>query len=48
MPLDYLDTFQQKVEQVTVASITDAFKRRVNPQLLQTITVGKSAEKSVK
>ncbi len=48
MPLDYLDTFQQKTELVTVASITDAFKRRVNPQLLQTITVGKSAEKSVK
>ncbi len=48
MPLDYLDTFQQKIEQVTAASITDAFKRRVNPQLLQTITVGKSAEKSAK
>ena len=48
MPLDYLDTFQQKTEQVTVASITEAFKRRVNPQLLQTSTVGKSAEKSVK
>ena len=48
MPLDYLDTFQQKVEQVTIATITDAFKRRVNPQLLQTITVGKSAEKSAK
>ena len=48
MPLDYLDTFQQKTELVTVASITDAFKRRVNPQLLQTITVGKSAEKSGK
>jgi zinc protease len=48
MPMDYLDTFQQKIEQVTVPSITDAFKRRVNPQLLQTITVGKSAEKSAK
>jgi zinc protease len=48
MPLDYLDTFQQKVEQVSSASITDAFKRRVIPQLLQTITVGKSAEKSAK
>ena len=48
MPLDYLDTFQQKTEQVTVASITEAFKRRVNPQLLQTLPVGKSAEKSVK
>jgi len=40
LPLDYLDTFQQHVEQVTAASITDAFKRRVNLQLLQTITVG--------
>jgi zinc protease len=54
MPLDYLDTFQQKTEAVTAASITDAFKRRVNLQLLQTITVGKSEtigkaeEKSVK
>jgi zinc protease len=44
MPLDYLDTFQQKVEQVTVASITDAFKRHVNPNLLQTITVGGSGK----
>jgi zinc protease len=44
LPLDYLDTFTQKIEQVTVASITDAFKRRVKPQLLQTITVGKSAK----
>ncbi len=41
LPLDYLDTFQQKIEQVSVASITEAFKRRVNPALLQTITVGK-------
>jgi zinc protease len=44
MPLDYLDTFQQKIEQVTVASITDAFKRRVNLQQLQTITVGQRAK----
>jgi zinc protease len=48
MPLDYLDTFQQKVDQTTVASITDAFKRRINLNALQTITVGKSAEKSAK
>ncbi len=46
MPLDYLDTFQQNIEQVTVASITDALKRHVNPQLLQTITVGKAEAKS--
>jgi zinc protease len=44
LPLDYLDTFQKKIEQLTVASISDAFKRRVDPQLLQTITVGKSSD----
>lgn len=44
LPLDYLDTFQQHIEQVSVASISDAFKRRVNPQLLQTVTVGKRAK----
>jgi len=45
MPLDYLDTFQQNVEKVTVASIKDAFKRRVDPQLMQTITVGGLTDK---
>jgi len=44
LPLDYLDTFQKKIEQVTVHSIADAFKRRVDPQLLQTVTVGKNLE----
>lgn len=48
MPLDYLDTFRQNVEQVTVASIKDAFKRRVDTQLMQTITVGGSANNSEK
>jgi zinc protease len=43
LPLDYLDTFRQKVEASTIATITDAFKRRVNTELLQTVTVGKSA-----
>lgn len=42
LPLDYLDTFQQRVEEVTVASIIDAFKRRVRPELLTTITAGGS------
>jgi zinc protease len=41
MPLDYLDTFQQNVQNVTKAQIADAFKRRVNLNLLQTVTVGK-------
>ncbi|CAA9890443.1 Peptidase M16 domain-containing protein [Candidatus Methylobacter favarea] len=48
LPLDYLDNFQKKIEQVTAASITEAFKHRVNLQLLQTITVGKTERKSEK
>jgi zinc protease len=48
MPLDYLDTFQQNIDKVTAASIKDAFKRRIDPQLMQTITVGGSANKSEK
>ncbi|MFI3189744.1 zinc protease [Crenothrix sp. D3] len=42
MPLDYLDTFQQKIEATTIATITEAFKRRVNLNALQTVTVGKT------
>jgi len=45
LPLDYLDTFQQNVEQVTVASIKEALKRRVKSELLQTVTVGQAAAK---
>ncbi|MGR8930835.1 MAG: M16 family metallopeptidase [Gammaproteobacteria bacterium] len=41
-PLDYLDTFPAKVEAVTVEQIKDAFRRRVQPDLLQTVTVGRS------
>ena len=41
MPLDYLDTFQQNIQNVTAAQIADAFKRRVDLTHLQTITVGK-------
>ncbi len=40
LPLDYLDTFRQRVEAVTVESIKDAFKRRVRPEFINTITVG--------
>jgi zinc protease len=48
LPLDYLDTFQNKIEQLTVASVSEAFKRRVDPQLLQTITVGNSSDTAKK
>lgn len=40
LPLTYLDDFPGKVEQVTVAQIRDAFKRRVNPEALATVIVG--------
>jgi zinc protease len=40
LPLDYLSTFNSKVNAVTVASIKDAFARRIDPARLLTITVG--------
>lgn len=39
-PLDYLDVFPGKVEAVTAAEVRDAFQRHINPELLQTVTVG--------
>ena len=45
LPLDYLDAFQQKIEAVTVASINDAFLRRVKPEYINTITVGGSSSR---
>jgi zinc protease len=40
LPLDYLSTFNSKVNAVTVTSIKDAFVRRVDPSRLLTVTVG--------
>lgn len=40
LPLDYLDTFVERVNAVTVEQIKDAFKRRVNPDELTVIAVG--------
>jgi zinc protease len=40
LPLDYLDTFQQKIEQVTVDSVKAALTRRIDPKQLSMITVG--------
>ncbi len=39
-PLDYLDTFQSKIEALSTADIKDAFQRRVKPEHLQIVTVG--------
>jgi zinc protease len=40
LPLDYLDRFIERVNAVTVGQIHDAFRRRVDPTRLVTVTVG--------
>ena len=40
LPLDYLDTFNAKVQAVTLKDIRDAFQRRVNPDKMVTVLVG--------
>lgn len=41
LPLDYLDRFTERVSQVTVEQIHDAFMRRVHPDRFATVTLGK-------
>lgn len=40
LPLDYLTTFNDNVENVTVADIKDAFQRRVHPDEMVIVMVG--------
>jgi zinc protease len=40
LPLDYLDTFNDHVDAVTVEQIKAAFKNRVHPDKMVTVTVG--------
>ena len=40
LPLDYLDTFNARVEAVTVADIRDAYQRRIHPDRMATVLVG--------
>ena len=40
LPLDYLDTFNDRVNAVTAEQIRDAFRRRVDPERFVTIVVG--------
>ena len=40
LPLDYLDRFIEQVNAVTAEQIRDAFRRRVDPERLVTVTVG--------
>jgi len=42
LPLDYLNNFNANVEKVDAAQIKDAFSRRVHPDKLLTVMVGKS------
>jgi len=44
LPLDYLSTFNNNVEKVTVTDIKDAFKRRVHPDEMVIVMVGGEAE----
>jgi zinc protease len=48
MPLDYLDTFRQKIEATTIDSIKAAFQRKLKAELLQTVTVGNSTASAPK
>lgn len=40
LPLDYLDNFNRNIEALTVAQIREAFRRRIHPERMVTITVG--------
>ncbi len=44
LPLDYLDSFNDKVNAVTVADIKEAFKRRVHADNMLTVLVGGETE----
>jgi len=40
LPLDYLDNFNNNINAVTIEQIKDAFKRRLDPTRMVTVTVG--------
>ncbi len=40
LPLDYLQTFNRKIEAVTLEQIRDAYRRRVRPDRMVTVIVG--------
>ncbi|KGM06441.1 Zinc protease [Methylophaga thiooxydans] len=46
LPLDYLDSFNDKVKAVTVADIKDAFKRRIHADKMLTVLVGGETEQN--
>ena len=44
LPLDYLETFTARIQAVTLEDIRDAFRRRLNPDAMVTVTVGGTSE----
>ncbi len=46
LPLDYLDTWRDKVRAVTAAQIRDAFRRHVSQDKLVTVVVGGDGDKT--
>lgn len=40
LPLDYLDTYSEKIEAVTIDDVRDAFRRRLDPDRLVQVIVG--------
>ena len=44
LPLDYLETFKDKVSMVTIEGIKDAYSRRVHPEKMVTVMVGGKAK----
>ena len=43
LPLDYLERWPERVQQVTVQQVRDAFERIVRPEFLSTVVVGAAA-----
>jgi zinc protease len=46
LPLDYLDTFNKKVQAVTIADIKQAFQKRIDVDKMVTVIVGGSVSDS--
>lgn len=46
LPLNYLDTYREKIAAVTSQQIQDTFKRRIHPNSMVLVTVGENASAS--
>lgn len=46
LPLSYMDDFPVRISKVSVADISAAFRRKVNPDVMATVIVGAPEEKS--